>query len=482
MSVESEYDLVIFGAGPAGITAAIEGQKYCRRILLLEKDEVVGGISRTHTVDGFRFDLGGHRFFTKVERVFEFWTQVISDKDFLRRPRKSRILYNGKFFDYPLKPINALKNLGLIESLHCIISYFRAQSLSLLGRKSHQESFEDWVSARFGYRLYSIFFKTYTEKVWGISAQKLSADWAAQRIKNLSLSRAVVNAFGFRNKKITTLIEEFWYPRLGPGMLWESALRKFVDNGGIFMLRSFPEHVNLMDGVYTIRLNDGSLVSSKRIISSIPLKEIPSLLKNLGVAPSNAASKLKYRDFLVVGLAFKGLPTFDDNWVYVHDSSVKVGRVQNFSAWSPDMVPPNLSFLGMEYFANTEEEFYNKSDCDLIQIALDEIVKIGLANKSHFIKGYVVRVPKAYPVYDSDYRNAVQEIQNWLSANFPNFLQVGRNGQHRYNNQDHSMMTSLLSIDNLFLGHTNDIWNVNVDDEYHEETFNSGRDAPMISN
>jgi protoporphyrinogen oxidase len=488
--VADETNVVIVGAGPAGLTAAYELGRRGHTSLVLEADDVVGGISRTVERDGWRFDIGGHRFFTKVPVVEEFWHEILPDEEFLLRPRLSRIFYKGKFFDYPLKASNALLNLGIFESIRCVLSYLWAR----IRPPKDQSNFEGWVAARFGYRLYRIFFKTYTEKVWGVPATEIQADWAAQRIKNLSLFTAVVNALlPKRNqKKITTLIEEFSYPKYGPGMMWEVAREKVESQGSKVMLQTPVTRIQHSDGraVSVQAGNNGSVTDypCSHVVSSMPLS---ALIRSLDPpAPTEvvaAADGLHYRDFLTVALVVPESAGFPDNWIYVHSPEVRLGRIQNFGSWSPYLVKEGRTCLGLEYFVFEGDDLWDAPDDELVELGKRELEAIGLVDASQVEAGYVVRMPKAYPMYDEHYRANVEVMRSWLEANAPNVYPVGRNGMHRYNNQDHSMYTAMLSVENI-LGADHDIWSVNVEAEYHEEKLESeqhkgggtGRDAPVI--
>lgn len=474
--------ILIIGAGPAGLTAGIEALQKGYEVEILEATTAIGGISQTVQIDGWRFDLGGHRFFTKVKRVEEFWKKILAPSDFLQRPRQSRIFYNGKFFDYPLKPANALLGLGILETVRCLTSYLLAQ----ISKKNDETNFEGWVSKRFGWRLYSIFFKTYTEKVWGIPATELSSAWAAQRIKNLSLLKAITNAFGFHSKKdgvITTLIDTFDYPRLGPGMMWEAAADLIQTKGGKIYFEQFPTNISRSDKGLEVESSQQSL-KADFVISSMPLSQLPQLLKCTDSEVIEAAGNLKYRDFLTVGLVIDGEKHFSDNWIYIHSPEVKVGRIQNFRSWSPDLVKPGFTFLGLEYFVNRGDEYWTLSDEELIELGKEEIITLGLVSDAQIKGGYVVRVPRAYPVYDDVYRQSVDCIAEWLAEKWPDVIPVGRNGMHRYNNQDHSMLTAMLAIENIEIIKKHDLWLVNVDAEYHEEdtekSNGGGRSAPTF--
>jgi protoporphyrinogen oxidase len=461
--------VVIIGAGPAGLTAAYELTKLNLRPIVIEKLDKVGGISRTEDYKGFYFDMGGHRFFTKSAEVNQMWQEVMG-ADFLRRARLSRIYYNHKFFYYPLKPLNTLMRLGLIESILIILSYLRWQ----LFPYRQEETFEQWVTNRFGKRLFLTFFKTYTEKVWGIPCSKLKAEWAAQRIKDLSFKTALISMFVKPKNTITTLIDQFDYPRRGPGMMWSTVKERVEERGGCVRMNTDVVKINRtenrIDSVVICHDGQQETIAGSDFISSMPLTEF---IKKLDPAPPApvlaAADKLTYRDYLTVCLIANKAETFPDNWIYVHDPSVQVGRIQNFKNWSPDMVPDqSKTSLGLEYFCTVGDELWNMSDADLVELGKREIDRVGLASYNDIEDGCVFRVPKAYPVYDSDYRSYLAVIRQYVD-NLDNFQTIGRNGLHRYNNQDHAMLTGMYAVRNMLWGEKNDLWVVNADKEYHEE-------------
>jgi protoporphyrinogen oxidase len=465
----SEKQFVIIGGGPAGLTAAYELTKLNIRPIVFEKLDKVGGISRTENSNGYYFDMGGHRFFTKSKEVNQFWHEVMGD-DLLRRPRLSRIFYNGKFFHYPLKPMNALMGLGFLESVLITLSYIRWQ----LFPYRQEDTFEQWVTNRFGKRLFQTFFKTYTEKVWGISCSELNAEWAAQRIKNLSLKTALLSMFIKPKGDITTLIEEFRYPRRGPGMMWTAVKDRVEQRGGTVQLNSDVTMVrreeNRIKAVTYSCNGRQQTVTGTDFISSMPITEF---VKKLDPSPPpevlEAAGKLKYRAFLTVCLVVNQEELFPDNWIYIHDPSVMVGRIQNYKNWSPDMVADmGKSSLGLEYFCNEGDELWNKPDDELIEVGKREVDRIGLANYDDVEEGSVFRVPKSYPVYDSEYREYLGKLREYVEG-LENFQTVGRNGLHRYNNQDHAMLTGMLAVRNMMYGEQNDLWVVNAEQEYHEE-------------
>jgi protoporphyrinogen oxidase len=482
----SDKPVLIIGAGPAGLTAGYLLSKVGVPVTIIESDTTyVGGISRTVTYKGFHFDIGGHRFFSKSQEVENLWSELLPN-DFLIRPRLSRIYYRGQFFSYPLKAFDALQKLGVVESALCMLSYAKAR----LFPKRNPKNLEEWVSNQFGWRLFSIFFKTYTEKVWGMSCKEISADWAAQRIKGLSLSSAIFHALGFKKsdgkKVIKTLIDSFRYPRRGPGMMWQACAEKIhVAGGDVHMGQSVHAcrydaatkiwHVSAQDTSGQSHTYEGS-----HVISSAPLRQlVAGLTPPVSAKVREAAQALRYRDFLVVGLIVKDRDRFADNWIYIHDPSVKVGRIQNFKSWSPEMVPdPQFNCYGMEYFCFEGDGLWSSKDADLIELAKDELVKIGLVAREDILDGCVIRQKKAYPVYDDLYQKRVDEIRSELEKMFPTLHLVGRNGMHKYNNQDHAMMTAMIAAKNILAGRkVMDPWKVNQDAEYHETETESGGSA-----
>ncbi len=477
--------IVIVGAGPAGLTAALALTKRGESPTIFEADSVVGGISRTEVRDGWRFDIGGHRFFTKVREVEDLWHEILPPEDFLMRPRMSRIYYRGKFFDYPLRATNALRNLGIRESVACVASYAWVR----VRPPKDLTTFEGWTASRFGWRLYRIFFKTYTEKVWGVPANQIQADWAAQRIKNLSLGRAVLNSLmPKRNQKdITSLIEEFQYPKFGPGMMWERCREVVEASGAKVVFDSKIVAIEHEDGraVAVTIDSDGARTRypASDVVSSMPFGALVAAMRPEPPAEVLAAARgLRHRDFLTVALVIPESAAFPDNWIYVHSPDVKLGRIQNFGSWSPFMVKEGRTCLGLEYFVNEGDEWWSLPDDELIRRAKAELATLKLVDPALVEAGYVVRMPKAYPVYDGTYAANVDILRGWLAQNASNVYPVGRNGMHKYNNQDHSMLTALLSVENMIDGAVHDVWAVNVDDEYHEEKSgaSTGRDAPVL--
>lgn len=465
---------VVIGAGPAGLTAAYELLKHGVKSTVLEMDQLVGGISRTVCYKGYRFDIGGHRFFSKVPLINQLWDEILGE-EFMLRPRMSRIHYRGHFFDYPLRAGNAITGLGPVETFLIGLSYAKSKFFPT----ANEANFEQWVSNRFGWRLYNIFFKTYTEKVWGIPCSEISADWAAQRIKNLSLTEAVRNAlFGAGKTKdgqvITTLIDQFKYPRLGPGMMWERCEVLLKDQQCPTLRGVRVERIRHKNGrvecVYGRHAN-GELVeyAGDHFFSTMPLRE---LMHALDPKPPDevlkAADGLRYRDYLTVVLMVNRDDIFPDNWIYIHTPEVKMGRIQNYKNWSPHMVPDGRkSSLGLEYFLWDKDEHWDWSEDRLIDLGIKECAQIGIAQPGEVEDGTVVRMRKAYPVYDQVYQDHLAVIRRYLDG-LANLQTIGRNGQHRYNNQDHSMLTGVYAARNA-VGANYDIWSVNVEQEYHEE-------------
>lgn len=471
-------DVAIIGAGPAGLTAAYLLSKKGYSVKVIEKDpQYVGGISRTVVYDGFRFDIGGHRFFSKSQEVVDLWNEILPD-DFIQRPRMSRIYYEGKFYSYPLRAFEALWNLGIWRSTLCMASYAKVK----LFPNKNVKSFEDWVVNQFGYKLYSIFFKTYTEKVWGMPCDEMSADWAAQRIKGLSLWSAVVDglkrSMGLNKKpndgmETKTLLETFRYPRLGPGMMWDAAKAHVEAKGNdVLMGHSLKQLAQDADGNWRVSAsteNGETVINAKHVISSAPMRELATRIHPLPQSLPEAQD-LNYRDFLTVAIMVKSEDLFPDNWIYIHDDRVQVGRVQNFRSWSPEMVPDeSIACVGLEYFCFENDGLWSSSDEDLIELAKEEMATLGLCKPEDVVGGAVVRQEKAYPVYDDSYEANVETMRDDLESRFPTLHMVGRNGMHRYNNQDHAMMTAMLTVENIEAGTRKwNVWNVNEDAEYHE--------------
>jgi len=468
--------VVVIGAGPAGLTAAYELSKHQVPSTVVEADpHYVGGIARTVEHHGYRFDIGGHRFFSKNQEIEDLWTEVLGG-EMLTRGRLSRIYYRGKYFDYPLKAMNALRNLGLLETVRCMSSYGWAR----LRPVKNPHTLDDWVSNQFGRRLFNIFFKTYTEKVWGIPTTELSADWAAQRIKGLNMVEAIKGALfpkraSGRGEVIKTLIDRFRYPRLGPGQMWETVAAGLARQGHPVKLGWKVTGIRRQGPTVTSVLavdqaGEEHELTGQEFVSTLPVRTLVELMDP--PPPEEvliAATRLGYRDFLSVTLMIDRGDLFPDNWIYIHEPGVKVGRLQNFKNWSPSMVPDqSKTCLGMEYFCFEGDGLWTMSDAELIDLGKRELAQLGMCRPEEVFDGCVVRMPKAYPVYDDEYQEHLKVIRDWLET-VPNLHLCGRNGMHKYNNQDHSMMTALLVARRIAGVSDLDPWNVNADAEYHEE-------------
>jgi protoporphyrinogen oxidase len=456
--------VVVIGAGPAGLTAGYLLAGLDVPVVVLEAEEQVGGLAKTVVRDGYRFDLGGHRFFTKSAEVDALWHELLAE-ELLLRPRLSRIYWNGRFLDYPLSPRDVVRKLGPVELGRVLASYAAA----LPRRRGGETTLEDWVSNRFGRRLFELFFRTYTEKVWGVPASEIRAEWAAQRIKGLSLTAAAKDAI-FGNGGVKSLIREFHYPRYGPGQMWETMAERIVERGGEVLTGTPVERLAVEDGRVVAVSACGREIECGDVISSLPLRTLAGITDPApDRATVEAARGLRYRDFLTVALVLRGEDPFPDNWVYVHDPSVRVGRIQNYRSWSPWMVPdPETTCIGLEYFCFEGDDLWSAADAELVELAASELARLGLGDRERVERGYAVRVPKAYPVYDEEYRSRLAAVRSWLDR-IENLQQVGRNGLHRYNNSDHSMLTAIRAVENLTAGTRHDLWSVNADSVYHEE-------------
>src|SRR5438105_4538475 len=479
ISPASTRHVVVMGAGPAGLSAAYELTRHGAPVTVIEKDpQTVGGIARTLEFMGCRFDVGPHRFFSKSAEIEALWTEVLGD-DIRPVTRLTRIFYRGKFFDYPIRASNAFLGLGPVETARCLASYAQAR----LRPVADPRSFEDWVSNQFGHRLFEIFFKTYTEKVWGISTSELSADWAGQRIRGLNLVEVIRNAVlpaglrgGGERAIVKTLVDAFRYPRRGAGQMWESVAVRLAAAGHPVRLGEEVVAVRHAGGrVLSVVARDGRRatldVLGSEFISTMPIRELIAKLQP--AAPSivrTAADALAYRDFITVNLVLDRADVFPDQWIYVHDPGVKVGRIANFKNFSSAMVADGgLTGLGMEDFWFETEGMWSWPDAELLDLGRRELVSLGICRADEVKAGMVYRQPKAYPVYDGGYLQHLAVVREWLARALPNLWLVGRNGMHHYNNQDHSMMTGILVARNIAAGAHFDPWLVNTDAEYHEE-------------
>lgn len=471
--VEAPRTLVI-GAGPAGLSAAYEFHRHGCSATVLEQGFQAGGLSRTESYKGFLFDIGGHRFFTKVAVVERMWREILGD-DLLLRPRLSRVFYHGQYYSYPLEPLETVLKLGIWESFLSMLSYVKAACMPI----AEEKDLESWLINRFGVRLYQRFFKTYTEKVWGMPCSEIAAEWAAQRIRGLSIISLIKTTLakfipGFAGPQLKTLIDEFLYPRLGPGMMWEKTAELV---GNVHYGQKVEKILWSRGGVEGV-VSGGKTWTAEQFITTMPMRTLVRCLEPKGPDYLDVVEKLRYRDFITVAVILKMENPFPDNWIYVHDEEVRVGRIQNFKNWSPEMVPdPELTCLGLEYFVFEGDDLWTASDAKLLTMAGKELQILGLAKANEVLDGTVIREKKAYPVYDDAYAEAVTAVRRFLSEEVPNLQCVGRNGMHRYNNQDHSMLTGILAARNIMkLGEFN-LWDVNADEDYHEDGFRLTKEA-----
>jgi protoporphyrinogen oxidase len=466
--------VVIMGGGPAGLAAAYDLSKHKIETVVLEKEQQVGGISKTIVYKDYYFDLGGHRFFTKFPEVNNLWQEVLA-KNFRKTPRLSRIYYRNKFFNYPLTPMNALFGVGIGTTFVIIFSYLKAKMFP----NRSEETFEQWVTNRFGKKLFSMFFKTYTEKVWGIPCASIQAEWSAQRIKGLSLSTAIYNAlFKPKNTKIKTLIDQFDYPIYGPGMMYNEMKTK-AELAGTTQVFLNSQVMKINHAGFTVKNieyldADGNrqLLEGSQFISSIPITElIQQMEPSVEPAVLAASQKLQYRSLITVDIIINQKEIFPDNWIYIHSPEVKLGRIQNFKNWSANMVPdPQKTTLGLEYFCTEHDELWELPDAKLFELAAAEVEQLKFCLKAAIEDYTVVRVPKAYPVYNLGYQESLAQVEQYLRQ-FSNLQLVGRYGLFKYNNMDHSIMTGLYAAQNIQAGNRHyDTWSINVDDEYHEES------------
>lgn len=463
---------IVVGAGPAGLTAAWHLAGEGRPVLVLERDpEYVGGLARTVEFKGHRFDIGPHRFYTKSGAILAMWREMLPD-GFTTVERLTRIYYEKRFYDYPIKIRETMGNLGFMRTLRFCTSYLRARMAPI----KPVESFEDWVVNAFGRELYRTFFKTYSEKVWGMPCSQIDRDWAAQRIRGLSMLSAVRNAlFGSRGGKVKSLVERFLYPETGAGKLWTSVLEQVLAQGGGFAPGKDVVKLRHENGrMLSVECRDGERFEGSHFYLTLPLRDLVGALEP---APSeeilSAGRALGQRDFIVVALLVHEAGLFPDQWIYIHDENVKVARISNFENWRKDFRSPTTR-LACEYFSNRGDEFWNKGDGEILELAAGEVKAMGLVKEETVVEGFVVRVPDAYPVYDRCYRKRRETIKTWMNAYFKNVYPAGRGGLHNYNSQDHAMMSAALSVKNMLDGAPFDVWSINTEQEYAEEMKGDG--------
>lgn len=512
-------EVIIIGAGPAGLTYAYELLKKSKKynVTIFEENNNVGGIAQTINYKGNRIDIGGHRFFTKETKVNEIWQEILplqgslskddkilkrkielntngpdpekTDKVFLKRQRVSRILFEKKFYDYPISlKFSTLKNIGFIRTICVGFSYIKSSLL-----KKREDNLENFYINRFGKKLYSMFFRDYTTKVWGRTPKEIDASWGAQRVKGISIRKVLGNAlrkvFKIKDKNVeTSLIEEFMYPKLGPGYLYEEMARKVIELGGNIIKNAKVTGIKEKDfKVKEVLVESNNTITTYKcdyLVSSMPIKDLCNALE----APkriTNISNNLPYRDFVTFGILVKKLKIknetsiktinniIPDTWIYVQDNSVKMGRIQIFNNWSPYMVKDykKTIWIGLEYFCSESGSFWNMSKKKSIDLAINELISLGLIDKKDVLDATRIKVKKAYPAYFDSYKD-INKVINYLNK-YENLYCIGRNGQHRYNNMDHSMLTAIKAVDCLLnKSNKNDIWNVNIEQEYHETKEN----------
>jgi len=462
--MDNKKNVGIVGAGPAGLTAAYLLSKKGYAVDVYEAADDVGGMCKTIELWNNKVDIGPHRFFSNDRRVNELWLDVVGT-DYEMVNRLTRIFYKGKYFDYPLKPANAFVNLGPVETTRCLMSYAQQQ----IKHKEPSEDFEKWVTQRFGYRLYSIFFKTYSEKLWGIPCTELDVDFAAQRIKKLSLYEAVKNAF-FGGGGHKTLVDEFAYPLGGTGMVYQKMADKIRENGGRVMTSTPVKKICVKEGAARgLHLASGEEREYDSVISTMPLTHLVKSMDNVPASVKEKVESLKFRNTIVVYLNIAGKNLFPDNWLYVHSSDLRTGRITNFRNWVPQLCNTDTTILALEFWSNNDEELWQLNDAQLIDLAKKDIQRTGLIGDHKILDGAVYRVPKCYPVYQKGYRHNLDVIQPWLDT-IQNLQVIGRYGSFKYNNQDHSILMGILASENLVEGKNHNLWEVNTDYESYQES------------
>jgi protoporphyrinogen oxidase len=460
--------IAIIGAGPAGMTSAYQLSKVIKEVDLYEASSSVGGMAKTIDLWNQKVDIGPHRFFSNDTRINELWLEVAGN-DYEMVDRLTRIYYNKKFFHYPIKAFDALKNLGIFTAASCVMSY----GLEKLTPTKDTSTFEGWVTNRFGKKLYSIFFKTYTEKLWGIPCNVLDADFAAQRIKKFSLGEAMKTALFGNSGKHKTLVDQFAYPHEGTGMVYER-MASFVkkQGGNLFLNTPIKRVLTKNKKAYAIELEDGTLKEYDHIISSMPISLMVSRLPEVPENIKVAANSLKFRNTIIVYLNVQSKDLFPDNWLYVHSADLRMGRLTNFRNWVPQVNGKEQSTIcALEYWCYDEDDFWNWSEEKLIELGKEELRKTGLINDAEISDGYIYKIPRCYPVYGSGYKDTLSPVENYLKT-IENLHVIGRYGSFKYNNQDHSILMGMLAAENILENKKHNIWNINTDyDDYQEASI-----------
>lgn len=458
------FKVAVIGAGPAGVTAAYQLSKIGFEVDLYEASNQVGGMARSIELWGEHVDIGPHRFFSNNRQVNSFWLEAIEGK-YVMVSRLTRIFYKGRFFAYPLQAFNALTQLGIVESIRCIVSYI----VRKIFPKKNNDKFDAWVINRFGDRLFRIFFKSYTEKLWGISTDDLDSEFAAQRIKKLSLWEAVISALlKSKKKKHRTLVEEFAYPLSGAGVVYENLACRFIEMGGKIHFDTKISCINLLNDKFELVFNNNESKIFSHLISSMPIN---NLVTAIG-APDDileVTSRLKFRNTIVVYLLITGKNPFPDQWIYVHSEKLLTGRITNFSNWGVPRVHSDKHVICLEYWCYSDDDIWHYSDEKLIDIARKDLSTSDLVSDTQISEGKVIRVPKCYPVYSSGYRENLEVVQGYLE-NIKNLFAIGRYGSFKYNNQDHSILMGLLVAEKILGNKNHNLWNINSDYEYQESS------------
>lgn len=464
MSENKQFKVAIIGAGPAGITCAYELAKRGIEVHVYEAGAQVGGLAKTIDLWGNKLDLGPHRFFSHDARVNQLWLEVVG-RDYKMVKRLTRVYYKNRFYFYPIRPLDALRKLGLASSIKCLISYFAEKLFPV----KQDGSFENWVISRFGKQLFTIFFKTYSEKLWGLPCADLDADFAAQRIKKFSLGEAIKHGLGWRVHH-KTLIDEFAYPIYGTGMVYERMEAKIRKCGGnVFLQTPVKRIVTEHNQVSGIELVNGQTIAYNHVVSTMPFT---SMVKQLpGVPPHIAAmaKSLRFRNTILVYLLIDGSDLFPDNWLYIHSEELRTGRITNFNNWVPEIIHnPKTTTVALEYWCNDEDDIWKEVDEQLIHLATTEFLSTGLNKRKRVLQGYVYRIPRCYPVYKRGYKVPLKQMESFVSG-IKGLSVIGRYGSFKYNNQDHSILMGLLAAENIADHKHHNLWNVNSDYENYQE-------------
>ena len=457
--------ICIIGGGPAGLTAAYQLTKNGQKVSVFEADKIVGGMSKTFKLWGQLVDLGPHRFFSDDPRVNKLWLEVVGDKYSMVK-RITRIYFDNKFFDYPLKPLNALLNLGFFRSTLCVISYVKYRIFPL----RNKENFETWVINRFGKQLYNIFFKSYSEKLWGIKCDKLDIDFASQRIKKLSLYEAIKNSFFSNKNSHKTLVDLFAYPNKGTGYVYNNFKNKIAKLGGKIYLKKKIKSLKIVKNNALVKFSNGKMEKFDHVISTMPITNLVNNLNNVPKLVKKNISNLYFRNTILVYLKINKKKIFTDQWIYLHSKNLNVGRITNFSNWNSMINNSSKNtILCMEFWCYNEDSIWKNSDKDISALAIKELIQTNLVSSKSIIDTKVVKIPKCYPVYFKNYKKNLRPVIKYLKT-LKRLNVIGRYGSYKYNNQDHSILMGILVAENLTLNKNHDLWSVNTDYDYQEKS------------